>query len=64
MLDPVINPWDVAPLPPILREAGGRFTNWAGEETIHGPDGVATNGALHEQVLSVLKSERRRDPAR
>ena len=64
MLDPVINPWDVAPLPPILREAGGRFTNWAGEETIHGPDGVATNGALHQQVLSVLKSERRRDPAR
>lgn len=59
MLDPVINPWDVAPLPVILREAGGRFTNWAGEETIHGPDGVATNGALHESVLGFLKAERR-----
>ena len=63
MLDPVINPWDVAPLPVILREAGGRFTNWRGEETIHGPDGVATNGALHESVLGILRAERRR-PAR
>ena len=60
MLDPKLNPWDCAPLPPILREAGGRFTTWAGEDTIWGPDGVATNGALHAQVLQVLQSERRR----
>ncbi len=59
MLDPAINPWDCAPLPPILREAGGRFTTWAGEETIWGPDGVATNNALNKQVLAVLKSEKR-----
>ena len=42
---PAINPWDCARCPPILREAGGRFTTWAGEETIWGPDGCATNGA-------------------
>jgi histidinol phosphatase-like enzyme (inositol monophosphatase family) len=60
MLDPVIKPWDCAPLPPILREAGGRFTTWAGEETIWGPDGVATNGALHRQVLQFPAAERRR----
>ena len=60
MLDPVINPWDVAPLPVILREAGGRFTNWAGEETIQGPDGIATNGTLHETVLEILRAEQRR----
>lgn len=59
MLDPVINPWDCAPMPPIFREAGGRFTTWAGEETIWGPDGCATNGALNEQVLAVLRAERR-----
>jgi histidinol phosphatase-like enzyme (inositol monophosphatase family) len=61
MLDPVINPWDVAPMPVILREAGGRFTNWRGEETHLGPDGVATNGRLHEDVLAVLRAERRRE---
>lgn len=60
MLDPVINPWDVAPMPVILREAGGRFTNWRGEETHLGPDGVATNGRLHDTVLAVLRAERRR----
>jgi len=63
MLDPVINPWDIAPMPVILREAGGRFTNWKGEESIQGPDGVATNGLLHEQVLAILRAEKRR-PAR
>ena len=60
MLDPVINPWDIAPLPPIFREAGGRFTNWRGEETIQGPDAVATNGLVHDQVLAVLRAEKRR----
>jgi histidinol-phosphatase len=61
MLDPVIHPWDVAPMPVILREAGGRFTNWRGEETHFGPDGVASNGRLHEDVLAILRAERRRE---
>jgi histidinol phosphatase-like enzyme (inositol monophosphatase family) len=59
MLDPRMNPWDCAPLLPILREAGGHFTTWVGEATIWGKDAVSTNAALHEQVLAVLKSERR-----
>jgi fructose-1,6-bisphosphatase/inositol monophosphatase family enzyme len=46
-------------MPVILCEAGGRFTNWRGEETVQGPDGVATNGALHEPVLKILRAERR-----
>jgi myo-inositol-1(or 4)-monophosphatase len=58
MLDPRINPWDCAPLPPILREAGGHFTTWAGEPTIWGPDGVSTNGALHGEVMAILKGEK------
>jgi fructose-1,6-bisphosphatase/inositol monophosphatase family enzyme len=55
MLDPVLNEWDAAPLIPILEEAGGRFTDWRGRRTIAGRDGFATNGALYEQVLSVLR---------
>jgi len=58
MLDPSLNLWDCAPLPPILREAGGCFTNWAGESTIRGGDGVATNGVLHSEVVSILKDEK------
>lgn len=60
MLDPEVKPWDAAPLLPILREAGGHFTTWAGEPTIWGPDGVATNAALHEAVMEIVKNEKRR----
>jgi len=60
MLDPDMKPWDCAPLLPILQEAGGHFTTWQGEATIWGKDGVATNGALHQEVMSILKSEKRR----
>ena len=40
---------------PILREAGGRFADWQGNETIHGPDCFASNGALYEHVLDILR---------
>jgi len=60
MIDPAISPWDCAPMLPILREAGGRFSDWKGNDTIHGPDSVATNGVLYEQVLDILANERRR----
>ena len=60
MLDPAMNPWDCAPMLPILREAGGHFSDWQGNQTIWGPDAVATNAALAGEVLSVLRSERRR----
>ena len=59
MLDPEMNPWDCAPLLPILREAGGHFTDWRGTPTIWGADAAGTNAALHEAVLDILRSERR-----
>ena len=58
MLDPRMNPWDCAPLIPILQEAGGHYTTWKGEPTIYGPDGVSTNAALHREVLSILATEK------
>lgn len=57
MVDPELNPWDAAPLLPILTEAGGRFTDLAGEATIHGGSGVSTNGKLHEEVLKILAGD-------
>lgn len=59
MLDPAMNPWDAAPLLPILTEAGGRYTDWQGNPTIHGKDALATNGILHDAVLAITRSERR-----
>lgn len=57
MLDPIVSPWDVSPMVPILREAGGQFTDWKDRATIHGGDGVATNAALHDAVLAILGDE-------
>lgn len=55
MIDPAVKAWDCAALLPIIEEAGGRFTNWAGEATIYGNDAVATNGALHQQIIDLLR---------
>jgi len=57
MVDPICNPWDVAPMLPILAEAGGRFSDWTGDATVRGGNGAGTNGHLHDAVLSRLKSE-------
>jgi len=59
MLDAAMNPWDCAPMLPIMTEAGGHFATWAGEPTIWGKDAFATNAALHSDVLSILKSEKK-----
>jgi histidinol phosphatase-like enzyme (inositol monophosphatase family) len=55
MLDPVLSIWDMACMPPILTEAGGTFTDWQGRATIHGEDGLATNGQLLEAALAVTR---------
>lgn len=60
MIDSVINPWDIAPMLPIIEEAGGRFSNWQGEPTVWGKDAFAANATLHPQVLDILKTEKRK----
>ena len=53
MIDPIMNVWDAAALQPIMEEAGGTFTDWSGEPTIHHEEGVATNGKLLEAVIAI-----------
>ncbi len=56
MLDPIMNPWDIAALVPVIRGAGGVITDWRGgaaypaESTI-----AAATPALHAQVIAALK---------
>ncbi len=54
MIDPILSPWDAAPLVPILEESGGRFTDLSGTPRMDGGSGISTNGILHEQVLRLL----------
>lgn len=53
--EPEVSLWDLAPLAILVTEAGGRFTSLAGEDGPHGGDAVATNGLLHDAVLSTLR---------
>jgi len=54
MVDPVAGAWDLAPMPVVIGEAGGRFTDVGGVERIDGGSGVATNGHLHDEVVALL----------
>ena len=54
MVDPAMSDWDAGPLLVILEESGGRFTDWKGNATIFGKEGVASNGVLHDKVLTLL----------
>jgi histidinol phosphatase-like enzyme (inositol monophosphatase family) len=55
MLDPVMNLWDCAPLLPIMEEAGGTFTDWAGVRTADGGNSIATNGLLFDEVMEIVR---------
>jgi histidinol-phosphatase len=46
--------WDLAAVQVIVEEAGGRFTDIAGQATPSGGSAVSTNGLLHDEVLKVL----------
>jgi histidinol phosphatase-like enzyme (inositol monophosphatase family) len=54
MVDPVVEPYDVGPMPVLLAEAGGRFTDLRGATTIDGGSGVGSNGHVHDELLRVL----------
>ena len=55
MYDPVAELYDLAPMPIILSEAGGRFTSVAGADGPGHGDGIATNGHVHDELLSVIR---------
>lgn len=53
-----LNPWDMAAGSVIVREAGGRLTDFSGKDlSIYGQELVASNGQIHEAMLAVLSQE-------
>ncbi|WP_292834846.1 inositol monophosphatase family protein [Microbacterium sp.] len=51
-----VQEYDIAALVPIIREAGGTFTDFDGHESVSSRSSLATNGVLHESFLSLLHS--------
>ncbi|HYM59547.1 MAG TPA: inositol monophosphatase family protein [Thermoanaerobaculia bacterium] len=58
-IEPEVALWDLAALQVIVEEAGGRFTNLAGEARPDGGSAVSTNGILHDEVLATLRPTHR-----
>ena len=57
MIDPPLYTYDVAPMLTIIPEAGGRITTWDGKTELEDKVGwVATNGLIHDDLLSLLGS--------
>jgi myo-inositol-1(or 4)-monophosphatase len=55
MCDPIMNPWDVAALIPVVRGAGGVITDWQGRSPV-GAESIlaAATPELHAEALKVL----------
>ncbi|HJK95448.1 MAG TPA: inositol monophosphatase family protein [Polyangiaceae bacterium LLY-WYZ-15_(1-7)] len=54
VVDPGVQPYDVCPAAVLVREAGGRFSDFGGAPTIHGRGFVASNGPVHDAILALL----------
>ena len=54
--EPEVSLWDIAPLQVLVEEAGGRFTDLAGEARPDGGSVVCSNGLLHDVVLDALQA--------
>ena len=55
-VDPIMNPWDIAALIPVIRGAGGVITDWHGGAAYPAESTIAcATPALHAAVLATLK---------
>jgi len=57
MLDPVMSLWDLAPMKPIIEEAGGVYTDWHDGPGFPAASSIATNAALARQVRQLVAGE-------
>jgi histidinol phosphatase-like enzyme (inositol monophosphatase family) len=55
MVDPVVNLWDTCALYPIVKEAGGWFTNFRGEDGHTHGEAVSTCPAVFEEVIAAYR---------
>lgn len=53
-VDPRPSIWDLAALPVIIEESGGRFSDLAGVRTLTSGSAIATNGLVHDAALAIV----------
>lgn len=62
VVDYTAQPFDLAPMQVIIEEAGGRFTSLDGRRVFNGGNGIASNGAVHDSLLSHVAPQVHRKP--
>jgi histidinol phosphatase-like enzyme (inositol monophosphatase family) len=53
--DPIMNPWDLVPVLPVLRGAGAVVTSWDGGDPIKAGNIIAAAPKLHAEVMRTLR---------
>lgn len=48
--------WDISAYQLIIRQAGGKYSNFEGDEYALGGTSLATNGLLHDELLSIFQN--------
>ena len=56
MIDPIMSPWDILPLIPIIKGAGGVITDYQGNDPVKGKSAVASSSAIHSEIISLLNN--------
>jgi len=56
MIDPIMSVWDSIALIPIINGAGGKITDYQGNDPIKGSSIVASNSAIHSEVIRLLNT--------
>lgn len=54
VVDPIMFPWDLAALIPIIRGAGGTITTWQGDEAVGANSAIAASRELHPALAAAL----------
>ena len=54
MVDPILEPWDLMALIPIIQGAGGVITDYQGNPAHEGRSIIASNQYLHSEILKLL----------
>jgi len=54
MIDPIMSPWDLLPLIPIIKGAGGMITDYQGNDARKGKSAVAASSQIHKEVIASL----------
>jgi myo-inositol-1(or 4)-monophosphatase len=56
MIDPIMSPWDLLPVIPIIIGAGGVITDYHGKDPVKGKSAVAASNHIHSEVISILNN--------